>query len=116
MYTQLPDQPEPSRIWSIVEWSEVTAEYAGLFFRAEGGNSSTFGSTQQDNSPRLTNVQTSILNTANWSGNIVANGVVSPAISSGASGGWTHWGVSFAVSSGEVRPRNTAVRMWKRTK
>lgn len=100
----------------MVEWTEITAEYAGLFFRAVGGNSSAFGSTQQDNSPRLTNVDTANLSTANFDIKVISNGTRSPSVSSGASGDWTHWGLSFTVSSGEVRPQNTAVRIWMRTK
>jgi hypothetical protein len=38
IYTQIPDQPEPYTLWPRVEGRDITSEYAGLFFRAEGGN------------------------------------------------------------------------------
>lgn len=56
------------------------------------------------------------LGTAVFNIKVTANGQQSPAVSSGAGGDWTHWGLAFTVSAGEVRPRNTGVRIWKRTK
>jgi hypothetical protein len=56
IYVQLPSQPEPKTLWSMVEWKDVTSDYAGLFFRAEGGNSFPFGQTQSSDSPRLSSV------------------------------------------------------------
>lgn len=98
-----------------VQWEEITADYAGLFFRALGGDSEAFNVLQDDNSPRLTRV--------NLSGqarrdavDITANGVASPMVSSGAIGpiSGTTWGLVFRVSGGEVRPRNSAIRIWRR--
>lgn len=34
----------------------MTENYAGRFFRAEGGDSDVFGVIQEDNAPRVTNV------------------------------------------------------------
>ncbi len=51
IYVQLPSQPEPKTLWPIVEWKDVTLDYAGLFFRAEGGNSESFGKLQTGNAP-----------------------------------------------------------------
>ncbi|KAJ6638576.1 C-type lectin lectoxin-Lio1 [Pseudolycoriella hygida] len=115
IYVQLPYQPEPRNIWSGVEWSEVTAEYSGLFFRAEGGGSGQFGCTQAENSPRLINVNGRIAtSTVMSSVEITPNGLASETLSAGASGALNHWGLSFTVSAAEVRPRNTAIRIWKR--
>ncbi len=50
IYSQISSQPEPKTIWPNIEWEDITLEYAGLFFRAEGGNSSKFGELQADNS------------------------------------------------------------------
>jgi hypothetical protein len=44
---------------------------------------------------------------------IIANGDWSKNVYSG-SGSGTHYAMSFKVSSGEVRPRNQAIRIWKR--
>ena len=48
IYVQLPHQPEPSELWPTVKWTQVTSQYAGRFFRAEGGDSSSFGYSQDD--------------------------------------------------------------------
>lgn len=39
VYMQLPDKEEPSKIWPRFVWRDITERYAGLFFRALGGNS-----------------------------------------------------------------------------
>ena len=104
-------------LWPRYIWHKVTADYAGLFFRAEGGDSAAFGTTQADNSPRLSSVKHSCckkdfsdeinLKPGEWSqwfftahaGNPVS-GIIEQT--------------SFLVSSGEVRPRNQAIRIFKR--
>ncbi len=101
-----------------MSWSEITAQYAGLFFRAEGGDSQAFGTIQAANSPRLNRVQgTTVSGTVGSSIDITANGNTSPWISTGASftADVIRRGISFTVSGGEVRPRNTAMRIWSRT-
>jgi hypothetical protein len=40
LYTQLPNQTSPVELWPNMKWTEVTQQYFGLFFRAEGGHSS----------------------------------------------------------------------------
>ncbi|CAG7726596.1 unnamed protein product [Allacma fusca] len=53
LYTQYAGQLEPRQLWPTVGWQDVTTEYAGLFFRALGGSSRTFGKTQPDGIPRI---------------------------------------------------------------
>lgn len=113
---QIPNQPEPFRIFSAtVQWEEITTSYAGLFFRVLGGGSEPFNVVQEENSPRLTYVNLSG-QTRRDSVNITADGVSSPMVSSGAIGPvtGTTWGLNFRVSGGEVRPRNSAIRIWRR--
>ena len=38
-----------TELWSNTKWSEITSNYSGLFFRAEGGGSESFGKIQQAN-------------------------------------------------------------------
>ncbi len=57
IYVQLPSQPDPKSLWSMVEWKDVTSDYAGLFFRAEGGRSAVFGEIQPENAPTLSSVE-----------------------------------------------------------
>lgn len=119
IYIQLPDQPEPSALWSIMEWKDVSSEYAGLFFRVLGGASAAFGTTQNGDSPRLTNVRSS-KSSANHEVTITPGNWTDPAlISAGTSytsGGGDWESLQFYVTSVETRPKNTAVRIWKRTK
>jgi hypothetical protein len=102
----------------MVEWKDVTSDYAGLFFRAEGGGSEAFGSTQDENAPRVVEVQNvekhcpysdTKLDTGVWSGLIYVGDL-------GSEKADTCLGLKFLVSSGEVRPRNKAMRIWERIK
>jgi uncharacterized protein involved in tolerance to divalent cations len=118
IYVQLPSQPEPKTLWSKVEWKDVTSDYAGLFFRAEGGGSEAFGHVQVENSPRLVAVDTEnaneVVTACRTNCSVLANGLFSQYIWTGKEGTGNHLAMKLKVSSGEVRPRNQAVRVWKR--
>ena len=115
LYTQYPSQSSPDGIWPVYKWTEITSQYAGLFFRAEGDGSLPFGQTQQAN-------QT-------WISDIKAEGSVDDSykdkdnqLTSMNVGKWTEpyfehsiWKIHFFTTDGEVRPKNTAIRIWKRT-
>jgi len=121
VYVQLSDQPEPSSLWPEIEWENISSAYAGLFFRVLGGGSAAFGKTQNENSPRISEIK-----------NMVGGG--SHHINVAADGEWTsplwtgsdlwcvtpanpcYWSMFFKQSPGEVRPRNQAVQIWKRIK
>ena len=45
-YTQYPNTPAPSSLFGGT-WTNITANYAGLFFRAEGGNALAFNGGAQ---------------------------------------------------------------------
>ncbi|KAJ6639569.1 Macrophage mannose receptor 1 [Pseudolycoriella hygida] len=114
VYVQLPHQPEPWRMWWAVDWTEITEDYAGLFFRVAGEDAGEFGTVQEENSPRLTRVQGQVETASAPAVNIAPSGLPSAQVSSGWTGSASHWGMRFTVSSGEVRPRNTATRVWMR--
>ncbi|CAG2100260.1 unnamed protein product [Medioppia subpectinata] len=115
IYVQLPGQVEPKTLWPQYTWSDVTATYAGQFFRAEGGDSIAFGQgIQSDNAPRLTE--------AKWD---EVHGAISAVYPK--PGQWSGWldvgnwainsqkiSINLLMSDGEVRPRNQAVRLFKR--
>ena len=121
IYTQLPSQPEPSLIWPQVTWTETTSEYSGLFFRAQGGESGDFGTTQNENSPRINRVEETGQRNVGY-----------PAFTDIPKEGWSGWvnsawnafsapvaineayALRFNMVGGEVRPKNTAVRIWER--
>lgn len=94
---------------------EITHEYAGLFFRALGEGSEEYLVTQKENSPKLEQVN-AIQMPPNKYATVSTNGAWSAAVSTGAAanGSTDVWGLRFALTPGEVRPRNTAVKIYKR--
>jgi hypothetical protein len=121
IYTQLPNKPSPQSIWPNLVWKSVTAEYAGLFFRAEGGTSGKFGEEQGESTKRLKSIHN-----RQQAGHVPNWGEISPV-----PGEWTslrtiaYWTegmgtittsyhMRFLLSNDEVKPRNTAVRIWER--
>ena len=125
-YVQLPKEKSPTEIWSGMTWTDVTSNYAGLFFRAGGGDAASFGTIQADNAPHLESIQSGYDST--FSGTCRA--VLSPItrgqskvlcsahslnINDNNAGGPNYWAMKFTLSAGEVRPRNMAIKVWKRT-
>lgn len=120
IYVQLPRQQEPLDIWGrTIVWQEITADYAGLFFRAAGGGSAPYGVTQEQDSIRLSGVMLEGTPRSTSNDISVPKSGWSTACTSGAVGanyGGTIWGLRFSLSSAEVRPRNSAVRIWIRVR
>ena len=117
IYTQLPNQSSPQQIWPQFQWKDVTQQYSGLFFRAEGEGSQQFGTIQPSNQSWISNVKgvgctlEILRNCRNaysemapnkWSNNLI------PQVYAD--------GLYFYTTGGEVRPKNTAIRIWIRIK
>ena len=122
LYTQLPDQSSPQQLWPSLQWTEVTQQYAGLFFRAEGSGSLPFGQTQPSNQSWISDIWTWSLTADNENGPY-------PLDIGLKEGEWTRlkpadkfqglpmfYYLSFYTTSAEVRPKNTAIKIWKRVK
>jgi hypothetical protein len=124
-YVQLPKEQSPQDIWQWMIWKDVSSDYAGVFFRVDGENSAPFGQIQNDNNPRLAHVDTV------WTNNAAAWPEVSKHLAPDASNItiprnerslWIETGgngvhmkfMSFNLKGGEVRPRNMAIRVWRR--
>ena len=126
IYVQFAGQTDPTTLFGGT-WENVSATYAGLFFRAEGGNAAAFGSSQGGGAPNIVgfmgNVQMS-----NWA----STGAFYPNGTDGNEYNWNEFraggsgqrGInmyfSAANSNGiysapEVRPINHTIRIWKRT-
>lgn len=115
IYIQYAAQADPTTLFGGT-WENVSATYAGLFFRAEGGAAAAFGSTQTDGAPNIT-------------GSIGVNdgGYASGAFSDVVGAGWNFatrgdTKINFVASNSngkyvlaEVRPANSTIRIWKRT-
>ena len=119
LYTQLPNQSSPQQLWPNMKWSEVTQQYSGLFFRAEGGGAEKFGNIQQANQSWISNFE--ILR---YDYSQSSPGKFYPPIYNNSSpGSWTSLGANpgvlfdiyFYQTNSEVRPKNTAIKIWKRT-
>lgn len=110
IYTQLPNQLPPAALWPSVTWKDVSSMYAGLFFRTVGRNAAAFGVEQSDQARHINYItserhhDTSQVSLSSWP---------SARLYSGGGMGLTY-SMRFRLSSGEVRPRNTAVRIWVR--
>jgi hypothetical protein len=115
IYVQLPNQPEPNSLWPTVKWTEISKNYDGVFFRVVGNGSAEFGSTQLEASPRLTKVRN--CNGCKSDGGTVdiTPGTWSYYLFNSNEGPRVSDGISFYVSKEEVRPKNMAIRIWKRT-
>ena len=123
IYIQYGNQAEPKQIWPSLSWTEVTAEYSGQFFRAVGGESESFGAKQSGNVPQVTRVSHEWVwrrqrPNENFQGDVFLRpGQTTEPIRTGRSYGagvGSVYGITFTMSEGEVRPYNSAVRIWKR--
>lgn len=125
IYFQLPYQKPPTEIWPSLAWKDVSARYAGVFFRVRGSSSGSFGEVQDEYVPKLNKVE--------------ANYFYQPSMDCGSkfqckhvkveidkvssfffTGTWPaliineYRTLQFEYSGGEVRPRNMAMRVWEK--
>lgn len=115
IYFQLPGQSDPSTLFGGT-WSNISSDYAGCFFRAEGGNANAFEGGKQDFAMQghfhqsyrdgsiaggLSGVNPGGQNTANLTNQI------REAISDGVNG--------TPKIANETRPVNHTIRIWKKT-
>jgi hypothetical protein len=112
-YTQYPNTPTPMTLFGGT-WANISAAYAGLFFRAEGGNAGAFNTTgvtvqDQDIQPHNHIQYTGGVDDKNFSDNV---GQYPP----GDGPGQKDTGlVSGTTGWNETRPVNTTIRIWQRT-
>ena len=123
VYVQFSGQSAPADIFGGV-WSNISWMYAGLFFRAEGGASASFGSTQNDAAPNINGWVTQIetYQTRDAGGAFLYRDAVNNN-SIGRGGDFGSAGLEFWASrsnakfgsADEIRPVNSTIRIWKRT-
>ena len=113
VYFQLPNQQEPKAIWPSTNWQEITSQYKNLFFRAEGDESGKFGQIQEESSPKLTDIRMNEdTNHCNAEYKPIPGVWKDDAIHLTGGGDIQH--IQFFVSNDKVRPKNTAIKIWKR--
>lgn len=115
-YVQLPKEEAPENIWPWMIWKDVSAIYEGVFFRAAGaGDAAAFGQIQEGNSNQVDKVETrygqhyKIDAEASFT-----KGKWSDWLYSGGNEGTYHYSWRLHLAPGEIRPRNMALRIWKR--
>ena len=114
IYEQKPFQPPPTQLWPDLEWVEITKEYAGLFFRVEGKGSGRFGKIQKANTTDIVGLWTECLTHVNYRGTDRDSYKIKQGKWSGGVCGDALYNMAFYKTKGEVRPKNTAIRLWKR--
>lgn len=127
IYVQFANQSDPATLFGG-EWSNISSDFAGLFFRAEGGDAASFGSTQTGGLPNILGntsktVKATQNSSASWNGAL--------GVDKASSGGAVEGGSSNTVttirfdasksnslygSCDEIRPVNSTIRIWKRIK
>lgn len=125
IYIQLRDQSTPDKLFgSSGKWQDISATYAGEFFRAVGGNSAAFGSKQNEGLPNITanwgetylrqnhNIQPSGAATGTVGlAQAFGNSTVSSINSIGFNASYAN---TIYGSSTHVTPYNSAIRIWKK--
>ena len=106
-------------------WENVSAQFAGLFFRCEGGAAAAFGSTQTDGAPNITGTFGHAQFRAGPDGGTFSGAFYEASRLNDGFGDSSTWnspmvGFSASNSNGkyalaEVRPINSTIRIWKRT-
>ena len=129
-YVQLPWTPAPATLFGLTKWTEITSNYAGGFFRAEGGNSGAFEAKQAEGLPNITGTfivgksgvaDCQINNVAGCFSREGSTNALISGISASGSGQNSTCRFSAKASndiygnSAHVTPENYAIRIWKRT-
>ncbi len=126
IYVQLPQEKSPQEIWpSWMNWTDISVQYNSTFFRVAGSKAEAFGVVQEEFSPYIDEIVFSALGNNGKSDDETYDAKIS------REGGWTKdvltaWlndgtrevyrgYLKFHVAAGEVRPKNMAVKVWKRT-
>ena len=121
IYVQFAGQSAPADLYGGI-WENISAQFSGQFFRAEGGNAAAFGEAQGDGAPNiLGNVGPGYAN-----GYGAMSGAFYGTGETIGTGGDPHSGyfanMNFSAynsnnkySLGEFRPSNSTIRIWKRT-
>jgi len=128
IYVHLPKEKSPTKIWPSMRWTDVSSSYANVFFRVVGSDTSAFGQVQNENAPRLGQVDTIWdYDAAVWAEASKHRGVGDSNATIPITGrsDWVYTGkdsstnhgrwMSLKLTTGEVRPRNMAIRIWQRT-
>ena len=123
IYVQFSGQSAPADLFGGT-WSNVSSTYAGLFFRAEGGDAAAFGSSQGGGLPDITgyigrtaydqskHTSGAFRQTETWSN--MLNAATDGSINSYVTDFYANRCSALYGAATEVRPDNSTIRIWKR--
>lgn len=122
IYFQLRGQATPDILFGTSgKWQDISSTYAGEFFRAVGGNSGSFGGTQNEGLPNIVGSVSGVkvLSRAAATGAFVPGASLASYDGSAPA---SIYNISFSASrsnsiygsSNNVTPYNSAVRIWKK--
>ena len=139
---QLPDTQEPTTLWPSAQWKDVSEQYAGLFFRVLGNGSQHFDSVQNEGYKKLElfSIEEDIKpfnSIPHYDTNIKYgheyNHIIEPIIPKGIFNKRNPWILhqfdslrskqnkdfhyyyfKIKFNDNEVRPKNTAIKVWQR--
>ena len=131
IYVQLPKEQSPQEIWASagLTWTDISDSFNSTFFRVVGSQAEEFGEVQEEFLPYIDQVSHFCQGGNNRANNSPNCSYVTQA-KLPRGGGWSedlytakkfkglgeeNGSISFHFSGGEVRPKNMAVRVWKRT-
>jgi hypothetical protein len=60
IYVQLPDQKDPNEIWATMKWTDISNQYANIFFRVFGDKTEAFGKIQDENISMISKIQSKL--------------------------------------------------------
>jgi len=132
-YTQYPNKKSPKELGFVGTWDNISSEFAGDFFRAEGGNASAFESGQQTSKVR-NHVHDTVIGSHGHDGSNIPGGgapgaieVLDSALITGNLAGGKDIGIRqtslgtktsgnpTANANDDNRPENRTVIIWERT-
>lgn len=121
IYIQLRGQATPDDLFGTSgKWQDISSEYAGEFFRAVGGNSASFGTTQAEGLPDIQGGFSGYGSFGAAVGACVLEVPSSTYASTREGGAYSSIGIyasrsnSIYGASTHVTPYNSAIRIWKK--
>jgi len=115
IYIEYYNQPAPQSLWPNLTWQDISSFYSGLFFRTSGGDAASWGTTQAACAPLISELGYAKGGTYQQVVSVPASGY-SPYVHMGrTSSGTEERGFRVNTTSCETRPKNQAIRIWKRT-
>ncbi len=129
IYVQLPNQKSPQEIWPLTSWTDDSDQYGSAFFRVMGSKTALFGEVQEEFAPYIDEIKFDECKGAHcfnantdlnlWSVKTLHTGGWSPHVMSASlergTGEWYKGLLQFHTAGGEIRPKNMAIKVWKRS-